>query len=123
MRYIVVVLFLAFDASVAFGMVYSWIDSLKIRHFVNKEYDIPERYRSKVKALYPEANDSRTVPSNSVNEQPIPGLHRPPVLDQQEKAAERLKEETAGTAPLPKNIAPDALMKRGKRQRLHTGEE
>ena len=110
-------------AASAHGMIYMWKDSTGIAHYTNKEYNIPSRYRAKAKALYPEANDSRTIPNNSLSEQSIPDLQRPSLIDQQEKPAVRLKEETAVTAPLQKGVAPDALMKRGRRQRLHTGEE
>lgn len=42
-------------------MVYSWTDAAGIAHYTNKEYEIPLRYRAKVKARYPEPGDS-TVP-------------------------------------------------------------
>lgn len=44
--------------SPAYAMVYSWTDSVGITHFTNKEYEIPLRYRAKVKARYPEQGDS-----------------------------------------------------------------
>jgi hypothetical protein len=47
-------------ASPASGMVYSWIDSSGIAHYTNKDYEIPVRYRAKVKARYPEQGDSGT---------------------------------------------------------------
>jgi len=50
--------------SPANGMVYSWTDSAGITHFTNKEYEIPQRYRSKVKARYPEQGDSGITPLN-----------------------------------------------------------
>lgn len=55
------VLFVLFLLSPANGMVYSWTDSAGIAHYTNKEYEIPLRYRAKVKARYPEPGDS-TVP-------------------------------------------------------------
>lgn len=44
--------------SPANAMVYSWTDSAGITHYTNKEYEIPLRYRAKVKARYPEQGDS-----------------------------------------------------------------
>lgn len=61
--------FIVFCASAAFGMVYSWVDSKGIRHYANKEFDIPERYRARVKALYPEQSDTRSVPQNVQDQQ------------------------------------------------------
>lgn len=58
-----------FYASVAFAMVYSWTDASGVRHFVNKEYDIPERYRAKTKALYPEPSDTRQMSQNTQEQQ------------------------------------------------------
>ena len=49
---------LIFVASPAFGTVYSWTDSQGIAHYTNKEYEIPARYKSRVKARFPEANES-----------------------------------------------------------------
>lgn len=40
------------------AMVYSWTDSAGTTHYTNKEYEIPMRYRAKVKARYPEQGDS-----------------------------------------------------------------
>lgn len=57
MRYMLILLL--FSASNAFGTVYSWVDARGTRHFANREYDIPERYRAKAKALYPEPSDTR----------------------------------------------------------------
>lgn len=51
--------------SPANGMIYSWTDSAGITHFTNKEYEIPLRYRSRVKARYPEQGDSGITPQNA----------------------------------------------------------
>ena len=48
----------------AHGMMYSWSDSSGITHYVNREYDIPARYRARAKALYPEPSDSLTPQQN-----------------------------------------------------------
>lgn len=39
-------------ASPSHGAVYVWKDTAGIRHYTNKEYEIPERYRSRAKLLY-----------------------------------------------------------------------
>lgn len=39
-------------------MIYSWRDAQGVTHHTNKEYEIPVRYRTKVKARFPEATDS-----------------------------------------------------------------
>lgn len=55
---------LIFVAAPAFGMVYSWTDSKGVAHYTNKEYEIPARYRSRVKARFPEATDAAASQSN-----------------------------------------------------------
>ena len=60
---------LVFYATAAFGIVYSWVDTAGIRHYVNRDYDIPERYRPKAKALYPEPSDTRTAPQGGQEQQ------------------------------------------------------
>lgn len=42
----------------AYGMIYRWIDSARVAHYTNKVYEIPERYRSRAKALFPESSDT-----------------------------------------------------------------
>jgi hypothetical protein len=59
------ILFLLLLTSPANGMIYSWTDSAGIAHYTNKEYEIPLRYRYKVKARYPEQGDSSTPPQNT----------------------------------------------------------
>jgi len=41
----------------AFGLVYSWTDTRGVTHYTNKEYEIPDSYRSKTKTLYPDQGD------------------------------------------------------------------
>jgi hypothetical protein len=71
LKYIVVLLILC--ASSAFGIVYSWIDQQGIRHYVNRASDIPERYRAKAKALYPEPTDTSSVAQNVQEQQKAGG--------------------------------------------------
>jgi len=53
----VVILLALVLASSADGMVFSWTDSSGVKHFTNKRDEIPERYRTKAKPLYPEHAD------------------------------------------------------------------
>ena len=70
-------------SSTAYGMVYRWTDTRGIRHYTNKEYEIPARYRAKAKALYPEQGDI-TAPLQQNTQQAQPDIHKPPP-DQQAK--------------------------------------
>lgn len=54
-----------FLESPALGMVYSWTDSSGIKHYVNREYEIPARYRARAKALYPEPSDPLVSQQNN----------------------------------------------------------
>ena len=42
---------MVFIASAAYGEIYTWIDSRGTAHYTNSMYEIPERYRAKVKVL------------------------------------------------------------------------
>lgn len=56
----------------AHGMIYMWKDSAGIAHYSNKEYDVPARYKTKVKLMCPEASDAGTVqPGNVVQAAPV----------------------------------------------------
>ena len=72
MKYIMVLLILC--ASSAFGIVFSWVDQQGIRHYVNRVSDIPERYRAKAKALYPEPTDTYPVAQNVQEQQKTGGV-------------------------------------------------
>lgn len=64
-------------ASPVMGMVYMWKDSKGTAHYTNKEYEIPDRYRFRAKAIYPEAGDSgKPQTGSNVQAQPsIPTLN------------------------------------------------
>jgi len=55
--------------SAAFGMLFNWTDSAGIKHYTNKEYDIPVRYRAKAKHLYPEQADTPSPQQNPQTQQ------------------------------------------------------
>lgn len=58
-------------------MIFMWKDSAGIAHYSNKEYDVPARYKAKVKVLYPDASDSVTVQSGNAAAQAA-SLVQPP---------------------------------------------
>lgn len=61
------------------GMIYMWRDSAGIAHYTNKEYDVPARYKIKVKVLYPDASDAGSVPSGNAAVQAAPFVQPPDV--------------------------------------------
>ncbi|HIJ95350.1 MAG TPA: DUF4124 domain-containing protein [Desulfuromonadales bacterium] len=63
MKYVIV--FLIFYAATASATVFTWVDFRGTKHFTNRVQDIPERYRSKAKPLYPEPSDTRSALSSS----------------------------------------------------------
>ncbi len=46
-----VLLLLLLSASLAHAEIYTWTDSKGTKHYTNKDYEIPERYRAKAKVL------------------------------------------------------------------------
>lgn len=82
MKYVVICL--AFYAQAAFGMVYSWTDSVGIMHCTNKEDEIPARYRAKVKARFPEAADKSAPQQNIQVPPPQPEIQPPAQLSNSE---------------------------------------
>ncbi|MDD2734424.1 MAG: hypothetical protein PHF56_10825 [Desulfuromonadaceae bacterium] len=65
-----ILLLLTLLSSPAYGMVYSWTDAVGVEHYTNKEYEIPARYRAKVKARYPEPGDAGVYTQNMEPPQP-----------------------------------------------------
>lgn len=66
-----------FHATFAAAIVYCWVDAAGIRHYVNREHDIPERYRARAKALYPEPGDVASPNRQAVPEQILPVITAP----------------------------------------------
>lgn len=100
-------------------MVYMWKDSAGNTHYANKEYDIPARYKSKTKVLYPDAADTvQTQPGNQ-NEQPRPEMQQP-IASQQPTPQEQQKEKAIVTMPTENRAMP---VKTGRRQRRSATEE
>lgn len=71
-------------------MVYMWKDTAGVTHYTNKDYEIPPRFSSRVKLLYPEAaekpvgladNTKEPVISEAPLKQPTPVLATQPITD------------------------------------------
>jgi hypothetical protein len=99
-------LLLLMVAASADCIVYIWKDKAGTVHFTNKEYEIPPRYRSRVKVLYPEqADQSFGQPVSTVLQ--TPALTPPP-----------------DTTIQPKTMNPSATpQKERRRQRGSSSEE
>jgi hypothetical protein len=107
----VVLVALIFVASPAFGIIYSWTDSQGIEHYTNKDYEIPVRYRTRVKARFPEATDSTTPqPNLQTGTAPTEPLHpvqmgapgsQPPVVsaEPQNNVTKRSRRERRARRP------------------------
>lgn len=104
-------------ASSAHCLVYMWKDSAGIAHYTNKEYDIPDRYKPKVRALYPEATDARPLQQMNPAEQSKINVQQLPLPAQPAKPAEPLNVQPTVVSPLQKNVAPAAPARRGGRRR------
>ena len=120
MRYVLILSVLVF-ASTAFGTVYSWVDYGGVRHFANRMYDVPERYRIKVNALYPEPSDVRT-PSP-----PAPEQQRPVVAVVAPQPVSPTPQPVAVQRPVASdegaNTARSAPVKRRERRVKHENDE
>jgi hypothetical protein len=110
-------------ASPVQGMVYMWRDSVGIAHYTNKEYEIPARYKTKAKALYPEATDSGSNQRNSPNEQINAVVPPSPVSGQQANPVASPEGQASVTVPQQQNSAPVPSSRRGKRHRARTVDE
>jgi hypothetical protein len=114
---------LMFMASPSHGMVYMWRDSVGIDHYSNKEYDIPARFKTRAKALYPEAADSGQIQPQSGNVQAGPTVQVQPITNQQVIPAVQSKEQPTVTAPQINNTSPRTKPRRERRQRDRSAEE
>jgi hypothetical protein len=104
--------------SPAQGMIYMWKDSAGIAHFVNKEYDVPDRYKAKAKALYPEAADAATVSPNNAQAQADPTVQPPPI------ARPEAKPDASSNAPVTQVVTPPkAPERKSRRQRVRRADD
>lgn len=101
------VLFVLLLLSPANGMVYSWTDSAGIAHYTNKEYEIPLRYRGKVKARYPEPGDS-TVPLQNPQASQV---------QQSEQTQPQQARALPANHPVPANAIADQTVQQMKKER------
>lgn len=111
--YVLVLLSLALT-SPAQGMVYSWIDSAGIAHYTNKEYEIPVRYRARVKARYPEHGDTGGYTQSMP---PLPAkaeIQKPAAVP---SLPVSLQSVPPTATPTLQNVQPSASMKKMRTQR------
>jgi len=85
----------------AHGMVYTWSDSSGIRHYVNKEHDIPTRYRARTKPLYPEPSDILEPQQNLQSQNIQPATSTQP---QSTKTEETPVGSNCASTPKPRHI-------------------
>lgn len=109
-------------ASPVQGMIYMWKDSAGIAHYSNKEYDVPDRYKARVKMMYPDASDSATAPSGSAPAFQTPAstaVQPPAAVTQSAKPANQPGVHSA--APAPQVTTPPAhVERRARKQRLRS---
>jgi len=111
--------------SSAFGMVFSWTDSSGIKHFTNRRDDIPERYRTKARPLYPEQSDLAAgqqntpslAPPAAQQVQPAPAQAAAPPVAQQAKPVDAPKPSQPVVAVEPPKLAPAKPVSRRNRHR------
>ena len=65
----ILLVMLVFVASSAYGEFYTWTDSRGTAHYTNSMYEIPARYRAKVKVLDLGANQKADTSSPQQNGQ------------------------------------------------------
>ena len=109
-------------SSPAQGMLYMWRDSAGISHYTNKEYNIPERYKARAKAFYPEATDTGQSQPDSAKA-PSPVVPSQPITSQQAKPPEQppIAQPTV-TLPQVQNT-PVKTPKRERRPRVRGADE
>jgi hypothetical protein len=134
MKKFVLVLFVVVLSSPAHGMVYTWTDSAGVAHFTNREYEIPARYRAKVKFLYPEQTDTGAPQQTAQTPQAIPDVSVPaPAPTQNVKAESAVQQQAKPEEPakttqpiivpsLQKN-PPSPVTRKGRRSRSSSSEQ
>ena len=116
-----VLLLLMMVSAPAYGMVYTWTDSAGITHFTNKEYEIPARYRARVKARYPEQTDTAAPQQNF--QTPSPSLPPTAAVPEVKPAVPQAKPEQpaksipAVSTPPPQQNPPPQATRKGRRSR------
>lgn len=114
-------------ASPAQGMIYMWKDAAGIAHYSNKEYDVPARYKARVKMMYPDASDSATAPPGTVpavQTPASPAVQPPAAVTQSAKPANQ--PVVSPVAPAAQVTSPPAAPERKarkQRQRIRDDDE
>lgn len=113
----------ALTASVAQAMVYMWKDATGTAHYTNKEYDIPVRYKTKAKALYPDASDSGQNQAKNAPNQVTPPVQAQPAIVPQvmQNIPRAAKTEQPGV--LPKKALSRGAEVKPRRGQVHRSEE
>ncbi len=81
-------LFMVLMATSAQGELFTWIDSRGTAHYTNSLYEVPARYRAKVKVLNLGPEPKAEGPSSSAQQAPTPAQpvqQAPPVAVEQHK--------------------------------------
>ena len=101
---------LLLDVSPVMAVVFVWRDATGVAHYTNREYEIPERYRAKAKALYPEQGDTAAQQLNISAFQTQPEVQPPaPVL--LSKPEDQAVSSQPAITPKSKNIPGQAARK------------
>lgn len=121
----ILVMVVMLPASPVNALVYIWRDSAGILHYTNKEHEIPERYKARSKAIYPEAGDSapnqRT--NQSVQAKPDEQPPAPASVPQLTKPSVVQKEPASVTVPPPAKTLPANSTKKSRRHRERSAED
>jgi len=96
----------------AFGMVFNWIDSTGIAHFTNKEYEIPTRYRTRVRQLYPEQADTPAPQQSLQTRQPVKPENQTPHQQLSPETPSRMQQPSIMSVQPKQDVRPSHGRKR-----------
>ena len=113
MKYVLMALL--FTASSAHGLIYMWKDAVGIAHYTNNAHDIPDRYRARAKALYPDAGDATSAQKGLSVQQQTSEAQPPPV--------QPVNPAPPAVATQPGTRLPEASPRRERRKRAAPSEE
>lgn len=122
----ILILTVTLSASPAQCTVYTWRDTSGIDHYTNREHEIPARYRTMAKPLYPEPGDTTLQNANPVK----PDNTSTPKISAPDVSVLPVPTDLGGLpalstvkVPPAKNVTPVIPVLRGKRHRGATSEE
>jgi len=113
MKYVLMALL--FAASSAHGMIYTWKDAVGVAHYTNNAHEIPDRYRARAKALYPEAGDAPSAQKDMPVQQRTSEAQPPP--------AQQVNSAPPAVTAQPGIRLPEASPRRERRKRAVSSEE